>query len=166
MTQPVFFTDTRGFSYPVSRIAMIQANRFSRRPKPRPDNWSGFLVRLIDGDPVRVAEHELETIFTSTPVHMIPAAAETYMLSCDLDDPPETEALIWRTPVIAWAWTCDGIEPVTPDGLNDGHREAFLPILMPNGIVTSPGDRVRRDVGEWFRDIHRTAVAKRTEARS
>jgi hypothetical protein len=166
MTPPVFFTDTRGYSYPVSRISMIQAGRFSSPPRPKPENWAGFLVRLSDGDPVRVWEHELETIFAATPLHLIPAQAGTYILNFDPENPPETCEAVWRVPVIAWAWTCDGVEPVTPDGINDGVSTAFVAVLMPDGSIISPGDQAWSNVADWFADKHKAAAACRAEAQA
>jgi hypothetical protein len=154
----MFFEANNGSSYPLSRIARIIGTRWSRPPADC-KGWYGFGVKLDDGDIVYVDEHERDRIFRGGPSHIWPAQPGTYLLDSDPHFVPESIAEVWPTPVIAWAMTSEGVQPVTVDGVNDGLSETPT-ILFPDGNVTTPEDRSWRSAEEWLRSRHDAARAK------
>jgi hypothetical protein len=157
----MFFEANDGHSYPVSRIARISASRWSRPPAER-KGWRGFGVILDDGNAVHIDAYELDRILRGKPSHIWPAQPGTYLLCSDPNFVPESIAAMWPTPVIAWAMTSEGPQPVTADGVNDGLTETPT-ILFPDGTVTAPEDRSWRTAEEWLQSRHEAANAKSAE---
>lgn len=159
----MFFEDNQGRCYPVSRISKVPGGRWSRAPAER-KGWRGFGVTLDDGEIVYVDAHERDRIFAGSPSQIWPAQPGTYLISCEPEFPPQTVESIWPTPVIAWAWTNDGVQPVTADGLNDGLDQSAT-ILFPDGNVTAPEDRSWKSLADWLRtqQEHAAAIKERPE---
>lgn len=155
-----FFEDSRGCLRPTSDIKVIyEATKEVYHHGFRQDVHD---VLLTDGKTCEMDEWQRERL-ERTPVAILPAAPETYLLTLpqEIDDAVEH---LWKTPILAWAVTGAGLpEPITADGRNDGLSEG-RPILFPNGIVTHQHNQSWRSEAHWIQDVLRDRKERKAAA--
>ena len=138
-----FFKGLNGSLYPVSQIRRVGKARLALG-LPEEESVRVHIVYLESGEMVEIEASVFERLQTSPP-QLIPAQPETYLLS-PLKEPGEDRQM---TPVIAWAASSESLlRPVTLNNPKGLIRQA-LPILLPNGMVSHPGDRLYKTLGDW-----------------
>lgn len=119
----MFFEDSDGTYYPVSRIHSIFR---TGRDKPQ------FVVDLGDGR-VEIASHTAK-LLQNLPVQIFPAGTGTYTLTTVEEEGTATKVL--PTLVLAWGMDAEGaLRPITANGLDDGGTP-YHAVLQPDGSVT------------------------------
>jgi hypothetical protein len=144
----MFFTDAKGFTYPISAIDNIGPARLDREATED----LGCKVWLYS---VALREREERRTITEATYddimragRVVAAPAGTGIITAYFE---EDEGTCWTDPVVAWTISTDGSPTaITLDGPASFGSEGDKAIVFPNGGVAEPGGGVWDSVDDFM----------------
>lgn len=137
-----FFEAIDGSNYPIGQIAAISKAEevlFTNGRKGKIHR-----VSLLNGDEVEVNPAIISEVING-PTHTFPALPDTSIIDYD----PSTPGEVHKWPVLGWAVTSLGVQPLTMNGI---HGESTIPdVLLPNGRVLTY-DNHWEGLEDWLED--------------